>query len=77
MAAGLSPLFGMHERRCCDVTSTTTVPGAHPHVGRGLKDVHVVAAQVVNALPLPALDGGYMALLALEAARGKKLGEVS
>eukprot|EP00208_Stichococcus_sp_RCC1054_P002265 CAMPEP_0206136268 /NCGR_PEP_ID=MMETSP1473-20131121/1504_1 /ASSEMBLY_ACC=CAM_ASM_001109 /TAXON_ID=1461547 /ORGANISM="Stichococcus sp, Strain RCC1054" /LENGTH=539 /DNA_ID=CAMNT_0053528675 /DNA_START=215 /DNA_END=1834 /DNA_ORIENTATION=- len=30
---------------------------------------------VVNALPLPALDGGYMALLALEAARGKKLGE--
>jgi RIP metalloprotease RseP len=28
---------------------------------------------VVNVLPLPALDGGYMVLLAVEAARGKKL----
>lgn len=28
---------------------------------------------VVNILPLPALDGGYLLLLALEAARGKKL----
>ena len=28
---------------------------------------------VVNTLPLPALDGGYLALIALEAARGKKL----
>eukprot|EP00884_Botryococcus_braunii_P021151 jgi/Botrbrau1/771/Bobra.0181s0025.1 len=28
---------------------------------------------VVNALPLPALDGGYLALLLVEAARGKKL----
>eukprot|EP00891_Asterochloris_glomerata_P009814 jgi/Astpho2/9814/Aster-03783 len=30
---------------------------------------------VVNALPLPALDGGYMALLLAEALRGKKLDE--
>lgn len=31
---------------------------------------------IVNALPLPALDGGFMALLALEALRGgKKLPE--
>jgi membrane-associated protease RseP (regulator of RpoE activity) len=31
---------------------------------------------VVNVLPLPALDGGYLVLLALEAARGgKKLPE--
>ena len=30
---------------------------------------------VVNALPLPALDGGYLALLGLEALRGKKLPE--
>lgn len=31
---------------------------------------------VVNILPLPALDGGYLALLALEAIRGgKKLPE--
>jgi RIP metalloprotease RseP len=28
---------------------------------------------VVNTLPLPALDGGYLALLIVEAARGKKL----
>lgn len=28
---------------------------------------------VVNAFPLPGLDGGYIAFLALEAARGKKL----
>lgn len=28
---------------------------------------------VVNILPLPALDGGYLLLLLLEAARGKKL----
>ena len=34
------------------------------------------AAQVVNALPLPALDGGFLALLALEAVRGKKLSQV-
>jgi membrane-associated protease RseP (regulator of RpoE activity) len=27
---------------------------------------------VVNVLPLPALDGGYMLLLAIEAARGGK-----
>ena len=27
----------------------------------------------VNVLPLPALDGGYLLLLALEAVRGKKL----
>jgi membrane-associated protease RseP (regulator of RpoE activity) len=27
----------------------------------------------VNLLPLPGLDGGYLALLALEAARGRKL----
>jgi len=27
---------------------------------------------VVNLLPLPALDGGYLALIALEAARGGK-----
>ena len=33
-------------------------------------------AQVVNALPLPALDGGYLALLALEAVRRKKLDQV-
>lgn len=39
--------------------------------------MHAAAAQVVNALPLPALDGGYLALLLLEAVRGKKLGEVS
>jgi membrane-associated protease RseP (regulator of RpoE activity) len=32
--------------------------------------------QVVNALPLPALDGGYLALLALEAVRRKKLDQV-
>jgi RIP metalloprotease RseP len=31
---------------------------------------------VVNALPLPALDGGYLALLALEAVRRKKLDQV-
>lgn len=31
---------------------------------------------VVNALPLPALDGGYLALLALEAVRQKKLDQV-
>eukprot|EP00882_Tetradesmus_deserticola_P009727 GHRQ01010273.1.p1 GENE.GHRQ01010273.1~~GHRQ01010273.1.p1 ORF type:complete len:468 (+),score=162.97 GHRQ01010273.1:503-1906(+) len=30
---------------------------------------------VVNMLPLPALDGGYLLLLLLEAARGKKLPE--
>ena len=30
---------------------------------------------VVNVLPLPALDGGYLFLLALEALRGKKLPE--
>eukprot|EP00878_Enallax_costatus_P002424 GHUV01002601.1.p1 GENE.GHUV01002601.1~~GHUV01002601.1.p1 ORF type:complete len:473 (+),score=117.90 GHUV01002601.1:154-1572(+) len=30
---------------------------------------------VVNILPLPALDGGYLLLLLLEAARGKKLPE--
>ncbi len=30
---------------------------------------------VVNLLPLPALDGGYLLLLAVEAARGKKLPE--
>lgn len=30
---------------------------------------------VVNTLPLPALDGGYLLLLLLEAARGKKLPE--
>lgn len=29
----------------------------------------------VNILPLPALDGGYLVLLALEAARGRKLPE--
>ena len=28
---------------------------------------------VINTLPLPALDGGYLLLLAIEAARGKKL----
>lgn len=28
---------------------------------------------VVNILPLPALDGGYIVLLGLEAVRGKKL----
>ena len=28
---------------------------------------------IVNVLPLPALDGGYLLLLLLEAARGKKL----
>ena len=28
---------------------------------------------IVNILPLPALDGGFLALLALEAVRGKKL----
>ena len=28
---------------------------------------------VVNTLPLPALDGGYLFLLLVEAARGKKL----
>ena len=28
---------------------------------------------VVNLLPLPALDGGYLMLLAIEAVRGKKL----
>jgi RIP metalloprotease RseP len=28
---------------------------------------------IVNVLPLPALDGGYLLLLALEAVRGKKL----
>lgn len=28
---------------------------------------------IVNVLPLPALDGGFLALLALEAVRGKKL----
>ena len=28
----------------------------------------------MNVLPLPALDGGYLALLALEAVRGKKVG---
>jgi hypothetical protein len=32
--------------------------------------------QVVNALPLPALDGGYLALLLIEALRGKKLDQV-
>ena len=31
---------------------------------------------MVNALPLPALDGGYLALLALEAVRRKKLDQV-
>lgn len=31
---------------------------------------------VVNALPLPALDGGYLALLALEAVRREKLDKV-
>ncbi len=30
----------------------------------------------MNALPLPALDGGYLALLALEAVRKKKLDQV-
>ena len=30
---------------------------------------------VVNILPLPALDGGYLLLLVLEALRGKKLPE--
>jgi len=30
---------------------------------------------VVNLLPLPALDGGYLFLIALEALRGKKLPE--
>lgn len=30
---------------------------------------------IVNVLPLPALDGGYLVLLLLEAARGKKLPE--
>lgn len=30
---------------------------------------------VVNILPLPALDGGYLFLIALEALRGKKLPE--
>lgn len=30
---------------------------------------------VVNVLPLPALDGGYLLLLTLEAIRGKKLPE--
>lgn len=28
---------------------------------------------IVNILPLPALDGGYIVLLGLEAVRGKKL----
>ncbi len=28
---------------------------------------------IVNLLPLPALDGGYLLLLAVEALRGKKL----
>lgn len=28
---------------------------------------------IVNLLPLPALDGGFLVLLALEAARGKRL----
>ena len=30
---------------------------------------------VVNLLPLPALDGGYLLLLAIEGVRGKKLPE--
>lgn len=32
---------------------------------------------VINMLPLPALDGGYMLLLGIEAARGKKLPEAA
>ncbi len=47
---------------------TPSRPHAHTHPQ--FAAIVNINLAVVNLLPLPALDGGYLALIALEAARG-------
>ena len=76
--AGLTQIFTNFSKTAESVSGPVAIVAVGAEVARAdISGLFQFAAivninlAVVNALPLPALDGGYMALLLAEAVRGK------
>ncbi len=76
---GLSEIFFNFSNTVDQISGPVAIVAVGAQVARGdpaglfqFASVINLNLAVVNVLPLPALDGGFLALLALEAARGGK-----